>query len=491
MVPAGRLWRKLAPAMGLILLLALAAGCSVGGKVERLVDRARAEAAAARPHPDFVPTPLGDAGALAALPEAIATDRLMAHVDILPVTPSPTVSPQRADAGVMADPSSTATSAAAATFALAITPTRTPIPGPASPLSTPTVATGDLGGGPAARRALAALTPTLPPAPRATPAPPKVQPTVALTGLTHYWQDWNNCGPATLASNLSYYGSKLNQKDIEAVLRPDRDDKNVNPDELAGYAISQGFHAVARVGGDTDRLRQLLSSGIPVIVETWMEPKPNDGMGHYRLLTGYDTAAKQWIAYDSYESTGVDPNKPYAGIRLPYAELDKLWWVFDNTYIVVYTDQQAAAVSQTLGPAIDDAAMWQAAESASRADVVNQPGDAFGWFNLGTDLVGLHNYGEAAAAYDQARRLGLPWRMLWYQFGPFKAYYEIGRFKEMVTLADATLQTVGNIEELHYWRGVALKAQDDAAGARQAWQRALQLNPNYRAPAEALAALGQ
>ncbi len=123
--------------------------------------------------------------------------------------------------------------------------------------------------------------------------------------------------------------------------------------------------------------------------------------------------------------------------------------------------------------------------------VASAPGDAFKWFNLGTDLVGLGRYDEAAAVYDQARRLGLPWRMLWYQFGPFRAYYETARYREVVALADATLKTTNNLEEVWYWRGMGLKGLGDVAGARQSWQRALQLNKNYRDPADALAALGQ
>ena len=77
--------------------------------------------------------------------------------------------------------------------------------------------------------------------------------------------------------------------------------------------------------------------------------------------------------------------------------------------------------------------------------------------------------------------------MLWYQFGPFQAYYQTQRYDEMVALADATLRTADNIEELYYWKGLALEAKGNVAGARQSWQRALQLNQNYLAPADALA----
>ena len=78
------------------------------------------------------------------------------------------------------------------------------------------------------------------------------------------------------------------------------------------------------MNGDADTLRQLLSAGVPVLIETWHEPKPNDGMGHYRLLIGYDDAAQEWIAYDSYDCTRAwSEGQPYAGIRLPYAEMTR------------------------------------------------------------------------------------------------------------------------------------------------------------------------
>jgi tetratricopeptide (TPR) repeat protein len=80
--------------------------------------------------------------------------------------------------------------------------------------------------------------------------------------------------------------------------------------------------------------------------------------------------------------------------------------------------------------------------------------------------------------------------MLWYQFGPFRAYYESGRYEELIALADATIATAGDIEEVYYWKGLGLVAQGDTAGARQVWKRALELNSNYTEAASALSAIG-
>jgi tetratricopeptide (TPR) repeat protein len=315
--------------------------------------------------------------------------------------------------------------------------------------------------------------------------PTKIQ----LTGLTHMWQTWNNCGPATLAMYLSHFGLRVGQGEVAASIRPNKEDKNVSPDELAAFARARGLHATARVNGNPDRLRELLAIGLPVLVETWHEPKPNDGMGHYRLLTGYDEAEQVWLAFDSYDAAGIDPKKPYAGIRIPYDELDYLWAVFNRPYVVIYTEAVADQVKTILGDDFDDEVMWQRALSSAQREVQRDPSTAFSWFNIGSDLTALGRYEEAAKAYDTARHLGLPWRMFWYQFGPFKAYYQVGRYEEVVGLANATLRTAKYVEELFYWRGLAQLAQVKTDEARVSFGRALEMNRFYTPAAEALLAL--
>jgi tetratricopeptide (TPR) repeat protein len=213
-------------------------------------------------------------------------------------------------------------------------------------------------------------------------------------------------------------------------------------------------------------------------------------MGHYRLVNGYDDAAGEWILHDSYVSDGIDPQQPYPGIRIPYDELARLWRVFNGTHVIVYDAQRAPIVQEIIGPDMDDATMWQRALEQAQADAQQAPGDAFAWFNLGSSLVALGRHGEAAMAFDQARVIGLPWRMLWYQFGPFQAYFESGRYDELIALADATIATAGNIEETFYWKGKGLQAKGDLEAARQNFQRAVELNSNYPAAQQALAELG-
>ena len=84
-------------------------------------------------------------------------------------------------------------------------------------------------------------------------AAPEIQPVasrIALTGFEHEWQTWNNCGPATISMNLSYYGHVGTQVEAAQFLKPNQEDKNVSPDELVAYVRSSGFEGVVGHGGD-------------------------------------------------------------------------------------------------------------------------------------------------------------------------------------------------------------------------------------------------
>jgi tetratricopeptide (TPR) repeat protein len=355
----------------------------------------------------------------------------------------------------------------ALTLALTSTPTLTPtIAQTATPAPTAT----------------ATLTPMPTPMPTPTPAPlyAPAQPAALLTGIRHEWQTWNNCGPATLAMNLSFFGSSLDQAAIGAVLRPYPDDKNVSPYELVNFAQSQGYRAVELVNGNDDLLRALVSNGIPVLLETWHEPAPDDGLGHYRLLVGYDDGLQQWTLYDSYDAAGLVSTETYAGIRMEYAKLAAWWKLFNRAFVLVYPPAQESLVAALLADfGVTPARMWTDAEVRARAELALDANDAFAWFNLGGSLVAQGRSAEAAAAFDQARALGLPWRMLWYQFGPFAAYLAEGRVQDVLALTDDVIRVTDSIEEIYTWRARALLAAGDVAGAQVAVQRALALAPTF------------
>jgi tetratricopeptide (TPR) repeat protein len=90
-------------------------------------------------------------------------------------------------------------------------------------------------------------------------------------------------------------------------------------------------------------------------------------------------------------------------------------------------------------------------------------------------------YANGAAAYDQARTIGVPPRIVWYQFRPYVAYMKVGRYDDMLALADATLSTQGgrNVEETYLYKGHALAFTGDGPGAVQAYEQALRLNSYF------------
>ena len=146
-------------------------------------------------------------------------------------------------------------------------------------------------------------------------------------------------------------------------------------------------------------------------------------------------------------------------------------------------------VADIVGAEMDDAVMWQNSLAQAQQDAQSDPQNAFYWFNLGTSLNAVGNYESAAQAFDQARAIGLPWRMLWYQSGPYEAYYQVGRYEDVILLTDTTLKDRPYFEESFYYKALAQVALGEEAAARDNLQRAIAFNPNFSPAAEALAQL--
>lgn len=299
-----------------------------------------------------------------------------------------------------------------------------------------------------------------------------------IEGVVHQQQTWNNCGPANMSMLLQHFGETGTQREAARFLKPVRDDKNVSPDEMVAYAQSLGYRARWIVGADVQLIKAFVSNGLPVIAESWYIPHPNDEMGHYELIHGYD--GDTLIADDSYEG---------AGRRLDAVAWDELWRVFNRTLIVVWKPEQEALVQRLLGPLWDEAAMHKRAFEIARNDVELDPNDKFGWFNMGSGLLALGDAAGATTAFDKADSLKLPWRMLWYQHGIYEAHYAAGNYDQVIKLATRSLKATGDLEESYYWRGMALLAKGKKFDAKRDFAVAVKLNPNYHAAIEALKAL--
>lgn len=337
--------------------------------------------------------------------------------------------------------------------------------------------------------------PTIPPTPTATATatPVPLPQNVRLEGITHQFQEWNNCGPATLAMTLSYFGLRQTQSQTAAILKPNPEDRNVSPEEMAAYVNNEtDLAAITRANGDLYTVRRLLANEIPVILEIGIDP-PGEfrwlgWYGHYLLAVAYDDASQQFWVYDSWFGTSEVPleNATSEGRVITYDEVAEYWPHFDRNYIALYRPEQAGLVAEIIGEEMDDAVMWQNALAEVRGETAVHPDNAFFWFNLGTIYNALGQYEEAATAFDQARSIGLPWRMLWYQFGPYEAYYQVGRYEDVILLADTTLKDRPYFEESYYYKGLALAALGDSNAARDNLEKAVKFNPNYEPAAIAL-----
>ncbi len=290
----------------------------------------------------------------------------------------------------------------------------------------------------------------------------------------------NNCGPATLTMALRMYGWNGDQFDISEIIKPRPDDRNVNPDELKWWVEHNAgwLRAEYRVNGDLTRLKELLAAGFAVIIEktfTFDSPYwPGDDLwaAHYVLVTGYDEGSRTFIVQDAYHG----PN-----LNLSYERLEQEWEPFNHLYLLVFLHEEEASLRALLGSDWDPDTNRQNALRDTQAATRARPDDAFAWFNYGSNLVYFERYSEAVAAYSEARKIGLPQRMMRYQFGPFIADFHADQLDDLLAITQDTLDKAGYkwSEEAWLWKGYALFRKGDPAGARKAWETALSVHPRY------------
>ena len=331
-------------------------------------------------------------------------------------------------------------------------------------------------------------TPTEPPPTPTQTATPTLIPTplpanASLTGILHQFQMWNNCGPANLAMALSFWGWKGDQRDTAAFLKPNSRDKNVMPYEMEAFVEQEaGLGAAVRQGGDLSMIKAFLSAGFPVIVEKGFEGVGFDGwMGHYQVVSGYDDSINEFIVQDSYKG----PDYP-----VPYVSFESDWRAFNFTYLVIYPDQRRQQVLDILGFDAYENFNTRDALQKSETDAMRLTGRDlfFALFNQGTNLVAIQDYARAAAAYDAAFANYAelpeeirPWRMMWYQTGPYFAYYFVGRYQDVINLATQTLDSMSEpiLEETFYWRARAFLASGEQDAAIEDLQLCLDAHPGF------------
>ena len=354
-------------------------------------------------------------------------------------------------------------------------PTATPTPLPSPTLETPG--------------------PTQAPTPTATPLPSAV----TLSGIRYIDQHglWNYCAPATLAMALTYWGWEGDRTDVGQVVKPFDKDKNVMPYELADYVNTHTqFQAIVRTGGDLNVLKRLVAEEFIVVVEKGIVIKDYNGrlgwVGHYAVVSGYDDAKQEFMTQDAYFS---------ADYPVSYTDLMNQWRNFNYTFIVIYPPALEDNALQALAEYADETNSYHIAAQTAANEIIALDGvqQFFAYFNRGTSLVNLQDYAGAATAYDQAFLLMAalpeeerPWRIMWYQTGPYFAYYYTGRYADVISLADNTIFYASEpyIEESFIWRARALIMLGDYGAAEEDVRRSLELHPGFTPALDLAAQLG-
>jgi len=190
-----------------------------------------------------------------------------------------------------------------------------------------------------------------------------------------------------------------------------------------------------------------------VLVEKGFEPETlaKEGwMGHYNLVIGYDDDKQVFTTQDSYllALLKYEQRQSSTGFEVTYEDMISNWRAFNNILIVVYAPHLENDVLNALGPLADETNSYRVAYDRAVAETssLSDPRDQyFAWFNAGTSLVKLEDYTGAAAAYDQAiftiyptiPEISRPYRMFWYQTGPYYAYYFSKQYNTVISFTSA------------------------------------------------------
>ncbi len=337
-----------------------------------------------------------------------------------------------------------------------------------------------------------------------TPTPWSLPPSVALSGVRYenQFNRWNYCGPANFSMALTFWGWKGDRDTIGRAIKPGEKDKNVMPYEFRDYVAENvpDLKVIIRLGGELEVIKRLVANGYPVIAEKGYYERDYTGkigwMGHYQFITGYDDPAGVLIVQDTYRD-GPD-------FHISYEKFIEGWRSFNYLFIVTFPLEREAEVMQILGNYADETwaarhALDVALQEAQELSGIDQ---FFAWFNVGSSHVALREYVDAAYAYDYAFQLyaqlpddnaSRPYRIVWYQTGPYWAYYYSGRYQDVINLANVTLQTPTDgpvLEESLLWRGRAYLMIGQPEAAIEDFRAALRVHPRWGPALQALQDLG-
>lgn len=216
-------------------------------------------------------------------------------------------------------------------------------------------------------------------------------------------QTLNNCGPASVAEVLHYWGINRTQGAVQAVLRADGNPRGMEPFGVPSYIRSLGMAVVMGVEGTDTVVKALVAKGFPVIVNQWVSL--NDHAGHFRPIEAYDDGRGGFVASDPY----LGPNH-----FISYAEFDQIWRTNRGRFMVIHPPSRQAQVQAILKSAGWDQTIAYQTDLTQQQQHhwpagVNPPakfaefGRSFGALNQAFDQIQLGQFAAARAALAQAK----------------------------------------------------------------------------------------
>ncbi len=277
-----------------------------------------------------------------------------------------------------------------------------------------------------------------------------------LSGGKQVYQTFNNCGPASLSMALSYYKINVSQAELGNQLRPyqnqegDNDDKAVTFNEMAAKAEEYGFQVYSRPAGDIEIIQKFINLDIPVVVKTWLNP--DEDIGHFRIIKGYDKNKNILIQDDSYQGKNI---------AYTYEVFRRLWQVFSYEFLVLVPEEKIKKAEVILGPLVDKNYAWR--------KVLNSDDSRFNQLRANYYL---GNYRTAVNIFGEIKN-DLPRRMLWYQIEPILAYYQLEDYDRVLELTQNIFDSQNMaFSELHYLRAKIFEDRGETDKANQEYRLA-------------------
>jgi DNA-directed RNA polymerase specialized sigma24 family protein len=303
-------------------------------------------------------------------------------------------------------------------------------------------------------------------------------------------------GPLALQAVLYYWGEHV---DTYLHLQRAEDDPTATQAELISYVTATtDLKVIQRFAGNTDLLDRLTRAGFPVIIQRGSFSNADlPWSAQYDIVFGVDkTSGETALASLIIPTRGVAPvglsdRSSHRYIPIVSNELYSAWHPFNYAYLVVYPADQEEALKLVLGDQFDAQQNYLFAANLAQVEAHTAHSSKhlfYDFYNLGNSLLHLSDEEGAAAAFDQAYAVFrfLPpeeriAQILWYQPGPYQAYFSTGRYGDLISLASTTIQQAGDVPvvESYYWRALARAKLGDWSTATNDLQTAMLLDPDF------------